>query len=57
MLVWKTEPKKKKRKYSYVLKFPSLRAEKQTGWQEGTMDLDKMDRALEAARATVPRSR
>jgi len=51
-LTWKTELPKKKKKpsYKYVLKFP---AEKQTGWQEVVMDMDKITSALEAARTRI----
>lgn len=38
---------KKKKKYKFVVKIP---AEKQTGWQESVMDLDKMRASLDAAR-------
>jgi hypothetical protein len=51
-LTWKTEPtkKKKKPKYSYVLKFP---ANKQTGWQETVMDINSISDRLEAARGAI----
>lgn len=44
--------KKKKftRNYKYILRIP---AEKQTGWQEVVMDLDTIDRSLEATRQVV----
>lgn len=42
------EPKKKrKRRYVDILKVP---LERMTGWQEVTMDLNKLDAAMDAAR-------
>lgn len=39
--------KKKKRRYVDILKVP---LEKLTGWQEVTMDIARLDAAMEAAR-------
>ena len=46
-LMKQEDPIKKKRKYKFVVQVP---AEKQTGWQEVVMDIDRIDRGLNMTR-------